>query len=427
MNILIDSGCYSLDNMGDVAMLQVAVSRLRKLWPEAAIRVIVDAPERLAIYCPDAQPVLVRGLHLWFKDRALFGQRVYQLAPDFISQHLSKLERAMRYRWPLLTQSLLQSGAGRRSRQGQEVSTFLQAILEANLVVVSGGGSVTDAFEGYTTKVLDMLAMATQQGKPTVMFSQGLGPIQRASLWSKTQAVLPSVSLLAIREKRVGCQLLDSLGVASNRVIITGDDAIELAYQARSEELGGGIGISLRVSAYSEVGSEQINSVRTALHRAAGKYSMPLISLPISFNDNESDVKSIRSLLTGFDNVIDGEESLDHPLKIIERVRNCRLVVTGSYHPAVFALSQGIPVVGLAKSEYYRDKLLGLADQFGVGCQVLFLDDELLEEKLTEAIDRAWQSAEQVRPYLLEAAKGQIEQGYAAYQRVYDLTACPQG
>ena len=46
---------------------------------------------------------------------------------------------------------------------------------------------------------------------------------------------------------------------------------------------------------------------------------------------------------------------------VIERVGECRVVVTGSYHGAVFALAQGIPVVALVKSPYYVNKMAGLA------------------------------------------------------------------
>ena len=33
--------------------------------------------------------------------------------------------------------------------------------------------------------------------------------------------------------------------------------------------------------------------------------------------------------------------------------------VTGSYHAGVFALAQGIPVVGLLQSAYYEQKFIG--------------------------------------------------------------------
>jgi len=75
----------------------------------------------------------------------------------------------------------------------------------------------------------------------------------------------------------------------------------------------------------------------------------------------------------------------------------------------------------LAHSAYYMDKFLGLADQFGSGCEVICLDDENLCEKLAGSIDTAYTSAEQLKPQLLKAAERQIALSRLAYQRIYEL------
>jgi hypothetical protein len=84
-------------------------------------------------------------------------------------------------------------------------------------------------------------------------------------------------------------------------------------------------------------------------------------------------------------------------------------------------LSQGIPAIGLARTKEYEIKFGGLVDQFGPGCQLLYMDDEQLPEKLAAAIDQAWESADRLRPQLLEAATTQIQLGHKGYQRLYDL------
>src|SRR6266568_1934493 len=52
MRILVDHSGYDLLNIGDVAMLQSCVTRLRMQWPAAEIMVIATDPGRLAAYCP---------------------------------------------------------------------------------------------------------------------------------------------------------------------------------------------------------------------------------------------------------------------------------------------------------------------------------------------------------------------------------------
>jgi colanic acid/amylovoran biosynthesis protein len=105
----------------------------------------------------------------------------------------------------------------------------------------------------------------------------------------------------------------------------------------------------------------------------------------------------------------------------VDLVRLCRVVVTGSYHAGVFALSCGVPAIGIAKSQYYVEKFCGLAAQFGPGCEVATLDDPDFERVLREKIDRLWTAAAQLRPGLLQAAARQIALGRAAYGRLREI------
>jgi polysaccharide pyruvyl transferase WcaK-like protein len=97
-----------------------------------------------------------------------------------------------------------------------------------------------------------------------------------------------------------------------------------------------------------------------------------------------------------------------HPSAVIERVTACRVVLTGAYHLAVFALSQGIPVVALTSTAYYDDKFYGLAEMFGTGITVIHFDDPDLEAVLTGALTDAWDSAHEVREPLRARAAEQI-------------------
>ena len=64
------------------------------------------------------------------------------------------------------------------------------------------------------------------------------------------------------------------------------------------------------------------------------------------------------------------------PEAVIRQIQRCRLVITGSYHAAVFALAMGIPTIGLAKSTDYIDKFMGLSALFGEGCETVVLNEQ---------------------------------------------------
>jgi len=207
----------------------------------------------------------------------------------------------------------------------------------------------------------------------------------------------------------------------------TGDDAIELAYEKRPLSLGRALGINLRVQPSSGVDESVIKRVRPALHESARSFGAPLKPIPISISSAYNDSETIRGILKGHDESSDGGRSIDTPLKVIEEVGHCRVVVTGAYHGAVFALAQGIPVVCLAKSQYFLDKFYGLADQFGLhprggaGCEIVELEAPDLPQRLMGALRTAWDSAEEMRGVLLDSAARQVELSWCAYRRVKEL------
>ncbi len=204
----------------------------------------------------------------------------------------------------------------------------------------------------------------------------------------------------------------------------TGDEAVEIAYEARQEEPGHRVGINLRVASYSNVTADMIDGLKPVLHKFAQRHNAPLIPVPIAFHAWASDHLAIRRLLQGFDDHSDGGIALDTPIKVIRQVGRCRIVVTGAYHAAVFALSQGIPVVGLSASDDYTAKFLGLEDQFGLGCETVLIDEPNASERLSAAAERAWQLAEKVRLPLQEAARRQIALSQWAYELVKEKLTC---
>lgn len=419
MRILIENSGYRLTNMGDLAMLQIAVSRLKDLWPGALIEVFTSRPDLLTKFCPEVRPLVGPDFFIQFSSLL---PRIERFMPNSAArQHLCEFEWKMHQQLPFLTRPLLQRKLKKMSAHSKAINSLVRIVEAADLVVASGGGYITDFFYGTAVRALQILNLATWLDKPTVMLGHGLGPLQNLELWTQAKLVLPRVDLISLRESRAGMPLLNSLGVSHNRVMTTGDDAIELAYKARNTACGDGIGVNLRVTKYSSVDTDALEIVRSALQHVAREKSVPLIPVPIANYETEDDPKAIQKLLAGYDDDTDGGQDLDTPPKVIEQIGRCRVVVTGSYHGGVFALAQGIPVVCIAKSKYYVDKFFGLAEQFGTGCEVICMDEGQLRENLIFAIDNAWRLAEEVRAQLLESAKQQVELSHAAYQQVYQM------
>jgi colanic acid/amylovoran biosynthesis protein len=308
-----------------------------------------------------------------------------------------------------------------RGRESKDLSAFHDALYTADMIIICGQGTITDGNDAQTNEILRLLEVAILRGIPTAMFGQGIGPLREPEAMHLARAILPRVDLIALREGRGGYHLLRDLGVAEQRIIVTGDDAIEMAYQQHSTKQGKGIGVNLRVAAGAGVDTGFIAKLRPILQEFAHNQRAPLIPVPISNHRiGTNDSRTIQQLLDGYGDASQGGHHLDTPVKVINQISTCRIVVTGAYHAAVFALSQGIPVVGLAKSPYVVQKFLGLADQFGTGCHPVLLDGSDLNQRLMTAMTTTWMSAAQLRTPLLEATLRQIAKSRGAYQKFYD-------
>jgi len=423
MRIIVDTalnaGSAEYSNMGDVAMLQVGVRRLQRLWPSARIEVLTESPADLARFCPEAMSLPRAGRDLWIGDHAIFGGFGRMLARS-ASASLSDLGRACRLRYPAAFRSLVDLKLTIRDRTNvrPNVNAFLEAMEHADLFVVCGAGGFTDDTRQWNISTLDTIEEAIQRNISVVMFGQGLGPLNDPDILGRARKILPKVSLLTLRGGRGGSAVAQSLGLNSSQISTTGDEAVEIAYEAREQQPGQAVGINLRVASYSNVNEEIVDRLRPVLHKFARRHNVPLIPVPIAFHAWASDHVTIRRLLQGFDDRSDGGITLDTPLKVIQQAGRCRIVVTGAYHAAVFAMAQGIPVVGLTASNDYTAKFLGLEDQFGLGCETVFLGAPDASERLAAAAERAWQSAEKVRLPLQAAARRQIALSQGAYQRV---------
>jgi colanic acid/amylovoran biosynthesis protein len=235
--------------------------------------------------------------------------------------------------------------------------------------------------------------------------------------------VLPRVDFIALRERRESVRLLTSLGIPPERLVVTGDDALEPAQRRTPRQLGGGIGVNVRVAGYAGVSGSDVDAIRPAVQRASIRLAAPLVPVPIAHHPDCHDGVAIRDMLAEPGDALQPVPEASTPVTAIDAVSQCRVVVTGSYHAAVFALAQGIPTVGLAATPYYVHKFTGLAELFPGGCETVALDESDADVALERAIVSAWTNGPGRRDQLLRAARAQIDAGRAAYLQLGQLVS----
>jgi len=418
VRILIDPSAYWHRNIGDMAMLEVALARLRAYWPHAAIDIITLDSETMSAVDPDMRPVSPYGAMGWNADAVLVRDAT-PLSPGrgYVLKTCHGLRRSDNW---------LMTGIGRAAllAKGHDpslLSRYLDAVRRADLVLMTGAGSINESFKKSAFVRMETLELALEAGAVTALVGQGIGPISDPILKRRVAQVLPRVDLLALREGVASPALLKEMGMSERRLRITGDDAITVAYSARAENMGSCIGVNLRIAGYSGIDRDLASAIGRVVRNVAGRHDTSLVPLPVSRLDEDDDLRTIRDMLDMEAMSQDQLPDPRTPAEFVSLLPRCRIVVAGSYHAAVFALSMGLPTVGIACSQYYVDKFTGLRDQFGTDCSVVLTNSPSFLTEMEAAVDAAWFAAQDARPRLLSAARRQIAKSEAVYDEIFSL------
>lgn len=403
-SVFLDPSAHTLDNIGDTAMLQVAVMRIRARWPDACVTVHLTDRAALARLDRKAHALSPRGARAWTPEAVLAAPaRPLRRTRALVGRAARVVRRRAPAGWR----------AGARLLDHTGVDDYLSAVRRADLVLLTGAGALTDAFARHAVRLLETLELGQAAGAVTAATGQGLGPLRDPVVVHRARAALRHTDLVALREPLLGAQLLRAWGVEPHRWTVTGDDALALLDHRLGPAAGISLGVCLRRAAYARVDDATLRRTREAVRSFADAAGVPITGVPVSRHPHEDDADVLEGL------VLPGDEPRS-PDALIDRVRRCRAVLTGSYHAAVFALGSGVPVVALAGSPYYLHKFAGLQALFGDSCQVV-VPGPLLEQDLRAALQEAWDLGAPEREALCGSARRQVADSEAAYAEVFEL------
>lgn len=393
MRILIEHGSSRMDNLGDIAMLQVTVERLQALWPEAVLSVITRSEASLARQIPSAAPVLIDYPSIWTRLKEL-GR-----------PGLSHLPQPLR----LGLEAGLSRALPAPFKRGLE-----DAVGDADLVVHAGSGVFADPFLPAAYRRLDLFGQAFRQGKATALFSQGIGPLRNRRLRRVVAETMADADLVTVRDADSAALLAELVGSKQERFPVTGDDALELAHRSRHDVLGPHLGLNLRFAPYSAVAAGRpadFDDLTAAVGRCVEAMGAAIVPLAIHPSDFDA-----------VDTVLDQRQAWPvepaHSLTLaglLKALASCQVVITGSYHGAVLALGQGVPAVCLCNSDYYRRKFSGLAGQFPGDCRLLDLSVPAERAGLADVVSELRDQAADRRADLLRSVSRHIDSSRAAY------------
>jgi polysaccharide pyruvyl transferase WcaK-like protein len=276
------------------------------------------------------------------------------------------------------------------------------AVAQADAVVVAGGGNMTSIWPSHVYTRAALGRLAASAGIPFVVSGQTIGPQLNDRDAELVTEMMATAALFGVRE-RDSLALCQSLGGSPE---LHADDASFIADTTTSPEPLPLIPYAL-VSLSTHLGGRDSEAFVTALaalldevarHTAVifSAHWAPLAGPARGDELLHERVRAAMSQPSGVARVQDSATSA-------QLARGAQLVVSSRYHPVVFAVSGGVPSIGIPVDDYTTTKLTGALGNFGQSS--LLPIDALIAGSGADLFFDVWQARDVIRERgLAEAA-----------------------
>jgi polysaccharide pyruvyl transferase CsaB len=326
------SGSYGGLNIGDEAILQGIITRLR-----ASLSV------KLTVFSRDAKDTLQR----------------HQVERAVTAQDLTR----------------------------EEVTQEIEGL---DLFILGGGGILYDAEAKIYLRELDI---AQQKGIPTMTYAVGVGPLNDPAAQKLVCDILGQVDVVTVRE-RSDQKLLEDIGVHRN-IVVTGDPALllkpeplpegvlEAAHMAGKRRV---VGMSVREAGVAAPDIDEKfyhGLLANAADFMIDRFDADVVFFPMEqrmLDVQQSHAVVAQMLQPQRAHVLKGEHSAGQLLSLI---KHCDFAVGMRLHFLLFAALQKVPFVALP----YSVKVGGLLDVLELETPPIKLVNA---GRLTAHIDRSW-------------------------------------
>lgn len=295
-----------------------------------------------------------------------------------------------------------------------QVWDFISTLRRCDALLVAGGGNMNSLYGWLLYERVAAVLLAKMLGLRVVVSGQTLGPDLYGPDRAAARSLLEAADLVGAREA-ASLSLMRELLLEGAAVRPCLDDASFVSTADREPvavpDLPSGPFIAATFSsAHGEIDRElYLAALATSLDQAASETGLPVVLVPHMATppgaDPAGDVRA------------DGDVSVHQDVAArmatpdvavlpvqdayttISLTGRAALVVTSRYHPVVFALDAGLPVVALAVDGYSDVRMRGALRNWGLADLVLTLPS-LVDGTLARAVSDVWGRREELAAYL---------------------------
>jgi polysaccharide pyruvyl transferase WcaK-like protein/glycosyltransferase involved in cell wall biosynthesis len=262
----------------------------------------------------------------------------------------------------------LLDGGPATERAAEVVRTFQRAFDGCGTLLLTGGGNLTSQYGGLLFERLAAIRVAHSMGLRVLVSGQTVGPVLTEPDRAEVAEALRLCDAVGSRERHTH-ELLSSLAVESQQVL---DDA---AFFAQGVELeasevpsSGYIAATFAPASGAMPRNDYHRHMARLLDLAYEQLQLPILLLPhvSTFGGQDGDQEShaaIARLSKAPDIRVLDQRAAEETAAL---TANAELIISSRYHPVVFGLSAGVPVLPVAVDYYGEVRIGGALENWGL-------------------------------------------------------------
>lgn len=246
---------------------------------------------------------------------------------------------------PALTESMY----GVKAVHRMKPAAVYSAIRESDGLISGGGSLLQDATSAKTIPYyLAVVKMAQLMQKPTFIYSQGIGPVQRKLFYSWITGVFKKCRYVSVRDSE-SAELLRAMG-SEARVEVVPDPVMGLPLKETRitgrQQNHPIIGVSVR---YWNNDRSELEGLARCLQEIRRTRDVTVRFLPFHLpEDREASLEVIRLMRAEGEESVQIIEDVVHPQDMLAHVSQCDLIIGMRLHSLIYAASQYVPLMGIS-------------------------------------------------------------------------------
>lgn len=229
--------------------------------------------------------------------------------------------------------------------------------------LISGGGSLLQDATGIKSipYYLGVIKLAQWLGKPTFVYAQGIGPVQRKLFHPLVASVFRRCNYVSVRDTE-SAELLRSMGLQGMEMNVVPDPVMGMVLSEKvrvghddhdvmdGQEQLPLVGVSVR---FWNNDRSELAKIAEGLTALCKRRNVHIRFLPFHFPGDDEASRYCMELIERANGLDNGSKlsiapETEHPQDMLREVSRCSLLIGMRLHSLIYAASQNVPLLGVS-------------------------------------------------------------------------------